>query len=287
MITQDKKQIVDIGEIGNASTGDILYDGGKKINENFDGIYNAFADQRFFATNQGEGQQVIHATGYYQKVNATTIAGPIALGSQFDVSTSAGAAFPILPKGVKGEGVIFVNTDGSISPTNALVIQPNSRFVGISGSLKVTSPFVRVECWCISDDAGVPVWDYSITSLFGEKHISLDKTYLLAQNANREIRIAHKDEFNVIKLLLTATNTDNSKLKTSEVNLLVNTVTNKVTHTEYASMRIGFTDSEDEIYTADYIIDALGYVTLVSKTTIAGLRLAVKTINTQKFKVAI
>ena len=68
MYVDEGKKVIDVGEVGNASTGDILYAGGVKINQNYDAIYNAFGDQRLFAAGSGEGSQKIHATSYYQKI---------------------------------------------------------------------------------------------------------------------------------------------------------------------------------------------------------------------------
>lgn len=36
--------MIDIGEIGNVFIGDILFDGGNKINSDFNVIYNVFGD---------------------------------------------------------------------------------------------------------------------------------------------------------------------------------------------------------------------------------------------------
>ncbi|ARB05953.1 hypothetical protein fHeYen901_180 [Yersinia phage fHe-Yen9-01] len=288
MVTQVAKRVVDVGELGNASTGDILYDGGVKINENFDSVYNAFADQRLFAIDEGANLQLIHATGYYQKTNdPAAFIPPVSIGSMHDIDTTTGTIYVNLPKGKLGEGVIFVNFNGSISIDNALVIRPNDRFVGVSGELKITSPFVKVECWCVSDSGGVSVWNYSIGSLFGTSYTSVDATYRLTAATPRDIVIAHKDEFRTIKLLLTATSADGRKVKSSEVNLLIDPVNNLVYNTEYASIRLGSTDEEDEIYTADYTVNAQGYITLTARTDVVGIVLAVKTINTQRIGVAI
>lgn len=287
MVTQVTKRVVDLGELGNASTGDILYDGGVKINENFDSVYNAFADQRLFSTDAGANLQLIHATGYFQKsTDPAAFIPPVSIGSQHDIDTTSGTIYVNLPKGKLGEGVIFANFNGSISIDNALVIRPNDRFVGVAGELKITSPFVKVECWCVSDSGGVSVWNYSISSLFGTSYTPVDATYRLTAGTPRDVVIAHRDEFRTIKLLLTATSADGKKVKSSEVNLLVDPTTNSVYDTEYASIRLGSNDEEDEIYTVTYSVKG-GYVTLTAKTDVVGLVVAIKTINTQRIGVAI
>lgn len=287
-MAQKLKQRVDTGEIGNASTGDILFDGGNKINENFDAVYNAFGDQRLFDdTTLGVARQKIHATGYYQKLedqNESYVA-PVELGSMHDMDTSSGAVYVNLPKGKRGELVVFVNSNGSISVNNPLRITPNNSFVGIAGDLIVTSPFVRVECWCISDDGGRAVWDYSMTSLFGQRHMPLEKTFNLSTTPS-DIRIAHISEFNTIKLMVSATSPDGKRLKTAEIMLLVDFLGKKVYQTEYAVLKSGPDDEDAEMYKLDFKIGTGDYVVVAAQSLKGTLRFAIKTIATQKIGTA-
>lgn len=278
------KKIVDTGEIGNASTGDILYDGGVKINQNFSAIFNAFGNQTLFETGDGENLQTIHATGYYQKGKTSDFISAIPNGSQFDIDTSSGGISVRLSKGIRGEMVRFINSNGSISVSNPLNIIANDSFKGISGSLKITAPYSIVSCICISDTNGVSVWDYSIQSMFGDSTTTVRKTVEL-NNTGTNIRICHKSEFNAVKLLMTARATNSSKMKSSEVNLLIDSLNNRVFNTEFASMIVGGVNDEDEIYDCDFsIID--DYVCAVVKSSTAGMKLAIKTTHTQKIGVA-
>lgn len=68
MAYQTGKKLIDVGQIGNPSTGDPLYDGGVKLNEMVTNIYNAFGDVRLLTANNGVGTMLLHATGYYQKL---------------------------------------------------------------------------------------------------------------------------------------------------------------------------------------------------------------------------
>lgn len=279
------KKIVDVGEIGNASTGDILYDGGVKINENFSALFNAFSDQRYYSTGNGEGLQVIHATGYFQHGTSADFISSVPNGSQYDIDTTSGAVNVRLSKGKQGELVRFINSNGSFSINNPLIIIPNDSFKGVAGNLRITSPYSIITCICISDSNGTSVWDYSVQSLFGDTVATIRQTYELSSN-NTVIPICHKSEFNVVKLLMTAVSNNGSKMKSSEVNLLIDATNNKVYSTEFASIIVGGTDDEDEIYECNFTVAANGYVNATVKSSTAGIKLAIKSTDTQKIGVA-
>lgn len=287
MYAQVGKQKVDIGQIGNPSTGDILYDGGDKINSNTDATFNAFGDQRLYNQGIAENNQVIHATGYYQKVTQLDFRTPVALGSMFDVDTTSGSVNPILDKGKRGEGVIFVNFNGSISVNRPMIIQASSggSFIGVQGALTITAPFSRVECWCVDDTGGIPIWNYKITSLFGTDQSPVDKTFALS-NTPTNIQLSHLSEFQSMKVLLTSTNQNSSKMRSSEANLLIDSVNKKVHTTEFGVLQTGFTEGQAELFTFEFTIDVQGYVSLTAKTSYPNVRLAVKVISTQKIGAA-
>ena len=288
MIEQEVKQYIDVGEIGNASTGDILYDGGVKINHNFDSVYNAFGDQRLGSVGHGEGNQTIHATGYYQKANQYDFRTPIALGTMWDVDTTTGAASPTIVSGKPGECVVFVNSNGSFSVNSPLsVAVAAGSFAGIQGPLNITTPYSRVECWCVKKENGVSVWNYSVSSMFGDKQAAINGTFPVA-GAESKIRIAHVDEYNTIKLLVTAMNPNSSKMRQSEINLLVENTAGidhskkKVHATEFAVFRVGNTSEEDEIVKIGFEIDTNGFVNALVSSSVSGIKLAIKSIATQR-----
>lgn len=279
------KKVVDTGEIGNASTGDILYDGGVKINQNFKAIFDSFGDQRLNTTSDGANQQVIHATGYFQHGTSSDFISPIPNGSQYDIDTSNGSINLRLTKGKRGELVRFSNSNGSFSVNNPLIIVANDSFKGISGPLYITSPYSIVECWCISDSSGVSVWDYSIDNMFGDKINPVNMTVELS-TTNKDIQVCHKTEYNTVKLLMTAVASNNKKMKSSEQNILIDPVNNLIYNTEFASLRIGAENEDDEIYDCSFSINNQGYVIASVKTNLAGMKLSIKTIATQKIGVA-
>ncbi|AWD90305.1 baseplate wedge tail fiber protein connector [Erwinia phage Cronus] len=281
----DKKQLIDVGEIGNASTGDILFDGGEKINAVFNQMYNTFGNKTLSETAEGVGLQTLYGTGYFQKGTQLELSAVIPNGSQYDIDTSSGSQIIRLSKGVRGEFVRFSNSNGSWSVNNPLLISANDSFKGISGQLRVTSPYSIVECWCISDANGVSTWDYSIKSMFGDGVAAINTTVELTTEA-KTLSICHKSEYNLIKLLMTASSITGSKQKSSEVNLLVDAVNNIVYNTEFASIRVGGTNDDDEIYDATFSINASGFVTVAVRTSTAGMKLAIKTIDTQKIGVS-
>lgn len=276
------KNVIDVGEIGNASTGDILFDGGRKINENSNQIYNTFGDQRL----ENSINQNLHATGYFQKTPSTGWGPAVKLGEQRDIDTSAGPIRCVIQKGKLGEGVVFINSNGSLSQTNYFEIQVIDSFVSVpTGNLRITAPYSKVTVWCISDSNGISRWDYSVESMFGRKNIPLDRSFSLSSTL-RDIQIAHTDDYQVMKLLATCMSADGRKSKTSEILLFIDKINRNVISTEYAVIRTGNSSEEDEIYNMTFSINPAGYVIATASSITASMTLALKVIETQTFGVS-
>lgn len=281
MFEQNPKRRIDLGQIGNASTGDILYDGGEKVNSNFDAIYNAFADQRFMSAASGESNMVIHATGYYQKVNQQEFRTPIKLGSQYDVDASQGSVSPILPRGKKGEGCVFVDFGGTVSTETPLVIYVSDGAIdGAPDGLRITTPYTKVEVWCVSDVAGAIKWKARVSSLFGESLYPIEET-IEAVSSGTRVKIAHISQYRSVKLLLTASNPDGTKLRQSEVNLLVDTLNKKVYHTEFAVQRVGATENDDFL-TLEFTVDQTNTIYGIFRSTVRNLKVGIKTLSAHR-----
>ncbi|AZU98579.1 baseplate wedge tail fiber connector [Acinetobacter phage AB-Navy71] len=284
MFIQQPKMEIDVGEIGNASTGDILFDGGEKINSNFTAIYNQFGDQRMFNAGTQVGNQTIHATGYYQKVSGLDLRTALTLGSMWDIDTNpTGGANPILPKGKIGECVKFINSNGSCSVTQPIDIQViDGSFVGVQGSLKITQPYCMVDCWCIGFSNNVPIWNYSIRSMFGSFETPIQITKAVTTTAPTVIPIAHFSEYNSLKLLITAQTSNGEISRQSEVNLLIDRYLRNVHHTEFGVIRIGNKSEEDEIVDIKYDISSTGILNCTVTTKVNNMRIAIKSIATQR-----
>lgn len=287
MFIQEPKKLIDTGEIGNASTGDILFDGGNKINSDFNAIYNAFGDQRKMAVANGTGSdgQIIHATGYYQKHTIAEYATPVKVGTRHDIDTSTVGVKVIIERGELGDCVEFINSNGSISVTNPLTIQAIDSIKGVSGNLVVTSPYSKVTLRCISSDNSTSVWNYSIESMFGQKESPAEGTWNISTSGSVDIPLFHRTEYNMAKLLVTCQSVDGRKIKTAEINILVDSVNSEVISTEYAVMRVGNETEEDEIANIAFSIKT-NYVTATISSSTVGMRAAVKVIATQKIGVA-
>lgn len=289
MFAQTPKQLIDTGEIGNASTGDILFDGGVKLNNNMNNVFNAFGDQRKMTLDDGQGPtgQKIHATGYWQKsTDPADYQTPVENGSQHDIDTSGGPVQITLSKGVRGESVFFCNSNGSFSTANPLTIDANDSFKGIGRTIRITSPFVYVRCWCVSDANGLSVWDYSVENMFGEKQIPTDGTWAIPISGAVEIPLFHQTQHNAAKYLITASTAQGEKQKSAEINILVDTVGKQVISTEYAVLRVGADSEVDDIIKASFRLNqSTGMIILTLTSSIVGLRIAVKAIATQKIGV--
>lgn len=289
MINQTPKLLVDIGEIGNASTGDILYEGGRKLNVDLDSLYNTFGDQRLYSVNNGENSQVLHATGYYQKAtNIIEWNSTVALGSMRDVNTSEGVITARIAKGKAGEGVIFINSNGSLSTSMPLEVElqgTDSFLTAATNKMKFTQPYTKITLWCIDDANGVGTWDYKIESMFGNQSVLLDKTYNMS-SVVRDIPIAYRADYKTIKLMLTAISTDETKYKASEMLLYIDLKARKVYSTEYAVIRRGQANDDDEIYAIDFRIDNQDIIQAAISSPTA-MKLAIKVISAQTIGVPV
>ena len=283
-MAQVPKKRIDTGTVGNPSTGDILYDGGVKINDNFDSIYDAFADQRLKEIDHGAGRMVIHATGYYQKHPRQNYAGTaVEIGSLHDIDTTQGALIAILPKAKVGEGVVFINSNGSFSATTPLNIrtQAGDSISGYSGDAAITQPFSKVTVWCTAVEGNRVTWRLGTESMFTDTTTPLDRTVNVTGVATN-VAIAAKTEYVSIKLLTTASNTAGSKMRSSETLLMIDARAGKVYATEYAVLQ----KTEDELYTVRYFIGSGDKVYAEYKATGENIRLAVKATDTIKIGVA-
>lgn len=289
MINQTPKLLVDIGEIGNASTGDILYEGGRKLNVDLDSLYNTFGDQRLYSVNNGENTQVLHATGYYQKAtNIIEWNSTVALGSMRDVNTAEGVITARIAKGKAGEGVIFINSNGSLSTSMPLEVElqgTDSFLTAATNKMKFTQPYTKITLWCIDDANGVGTWDYKIESMFGNQSVLLDKTYNMS-SVVRDIPIAYRADYKTIKLMLTAISTDETKYKASEMLLYIDLKARKVYSTEYAVIRRGQANDDDEIYAIDFRIDNRDIIQAAISSPTA-MKLAIKVISAQTIGVPV
>lgn len=286
MAYQTAKKLIDVGQIGNPSTGDPLYDGGVKLNEITTNVYNAFGDVRLLTANEGVGTMLIHATGYYQKLPRTYYSGnPIELGSLHDMDTSTGPVTVVLPSGKQGEGFYFINSNGSISVDRPLVFRPQvgDGINGIQDQLYITSPFTQVKIWCTKKVGSVTTWDYSIESMFGSKAMPVDVTKLILKASSTAIPLFGYSEFSGAKFLVYAENMTGLVNKMSEILLAVDRVAKGVYSTEYAVLK----NSADEMYTLTFSVGAGDVVYAnVKSTTDDRIKFSIKSIDTIKSGIA-
>lgn len=287
MVAQTPKKRIDVGEIGNPSTGDILYDGGTKINDVFDGLYNTFGDQRLFAAAHGVGQQILHATSYYQKQTRDSYAAsPIAIGSCHDIDTKDGIVTVTLPNAKLGEGCYFINSTGSISPTRPLVIKSQSgeNIAGTSNNvLYVTSAYVRVILWCTKDEGSVKTWSYGLQPMFGDSTIPLETTVTIDEASTKGIRLFGRDEYAGAKALISAKNTAGTVFKTCEVLIAIDQATGTVYSTEFAVLK----NTNSEVYDISFTIDRNAEVNAEVKSLSGQARFSIKIIDTIKVGTAV
>jgi len=279
MVTTKKR--IDVGQIGNPSTGDILYDGGVKLNTVIDSLYNTFGDDRLYTSaSLGADVQFLHATGYYQKkTRSDYAAGPIDMGSCHDIDTTAGTITVTLPNAKQGEGCYFINSNGSVSPSNPLIIRPQAgeTILGVSSDLIVTSPNVRVIVWCTKIDGARKYWDYGLSPMFGDTTLPVEKTINIT-TVPTNVKICGKNEYAGVKMMIACRTPDGTAFKTAEVLLSVDSISNKVYSTEYAVIK----NTSSEIYEVRYFIGAGDLVYAEVKASSGTARFSIKAVDTIK-----
>lgn len=246
---QEPKELIDIGEIGNTATGDILYDGGEKLNKVINALYNTLSDYRLTALNDGIGKSVLHATGYYQKHPRSYYTQPIDIGSLHDINVNDGTLTIRLPKALLGEGVVLANINGSITDKLKAIIVPNvsDSIDGVFDNLTLTKPFTKVTLFCSKVEGSRGIWSFKTESLFGDSVVAVQGSYDVL--GSKSVKVAFKDEFKSIKFLLTGTSVD--KFKTSEVLVHVDSDNNIAYHTEYAVVK----SDNDNVYNISFSIE--------------------------------
>lgn len=277
-MARNTKTRIDIGRPGDASTGDVLYRGGEKLNSNFDELFNVFGDERLFATDNGVGRQTLYGTGYYQfrDVNNFTC-DP---GGMYNVSVKSAQMNAILPGKAKlGDKVVIINSDGSVLPSRTLRVQPatGDSIIASPGGLSVTVPYTTVTLYCVATDGTRSSWNYSLDSMFGNRHLPIERTVALTTAAT-PIKIAHKNDFDVIKLMTVARLENETKMRSSEISVVIHRGgADKVYFTEYSVIK---TDPSDELVKLDFKIDNNELVCIAQGLS-TNTRFAIKSIATQ------
>lgn len=229
------KKRIDTGIRNNPSTGDVLADGGDKLNVNADSLYNTFGDKRLYEFNQGIDRQFLHATGYWQKYPPIEYSKVVPMGSKHDIDTTTGSITLKLPKVKVGECVDIINSNGSISSRNPLIIQTdlNDSFSDGQKSITIRTPHLRIITWGVRDLNGFGTWDYSIHPLYEKEFSPVDINEFI-KTTGTIFDIANINDFKVIKLLTYFHDSINNYSKSSEILLHMNNETKTVYHAEYA-----------------------------------------------------
>lgn len=229
------KQRIDTGVRNNPSTGDVLADGGDKINNGIDDIYDKFGDTRISEVGHGIDKQTIHATGYYQKYKPTYYARVVEMGSMHDIDTTTGSIVVKLPKVKIGESIEFINSNGSITSAKNLMLQCESTdsFVGGDGSKIFRTPHSKIIVWGVNDYSGRGTWDYSIDNLFYQNYTAVDIDAFI-KTTGTVYTIANISDYRAMKFIIHCQDDIQKKSKSSEMLLHINRATGKLYHAEYA-----------------------------------------------------
>lgn len=253
---QNKKRLIDVGEVGNASTGDILFNGGVKINEVFEDLYNVFGDRRLLKGNNGQQLMILHGTGYYQKLPRSDYITEIEVGQMHDISTSDGPLTIRLPTNAKaGERVKIQNFDGSWKNFPLSVDAQVGGNIDGQQVLKFNQDFCEIQFICTNDaQLNVRGWKQLVTPLYGNHYVPIDDIITLNRQQIVQKEIYKTNEYQSLKLLITGEeiiNTNEQTFKQTMEVLILNDKT-QVLSTEYGVLYT----SPDKLFTVEFVLSA-------------------------------
>ncbi|MBF84633.1 MAG: baseplate wedge tail fiber connector [Acidobacteria bacterium] len=224
MAEQIKKQRIDTGQAGDASTGDNLYEGGTKLNQNLDALYNTFGDIRLFDEQEyGVGLQKLHATSYYQKYPIEYYtSGPVEIGTMHDIDTTDNPLTATLPNGKQGEMVVFRDSIGSWD-INPLIVAPQQgeSINGSSNAVEFENIYSKVIFTCVNDEVGSVEWTYKIEPISGDYSVPVNSTIEVTNVISQTMNLFNKDLYNGVKLMIYSSDLDGNNKSISELLMLV------------------------------------------------------------------
>ena len=281
MKLQNKKRLIDVGEVGNASTGDILFNGGVKINEVFEDLYNVFGDRRLLKGNNGQQLMILHGTGYYQKLPRSDYITEIEVGQMHDISTSDGPLTIRLPTNAKaGERVKIQNFDGSWKNFPLSVDAQVGGNIDDQQILKFNQDFCEIQFICTNDaQLNVRGWKQLVTPLYGNHYVPIDDIITLNRQQIVQKEIYKTNEYSSLKLLITGEeiiNTNEQTFKQTMEVLILNDKT-QVLSTEYGVLYT----SPDKLFTVEFTLstDNQTVYAKISQNSLKQIKVHIKAIE--------
>lgn len=278
---QNKKKLIDVGEVGNASTGDILFNGGVKINEVFEDLYNVFGDRRLLKGNNGQQLMILHGTGYYQKLPRSDYITEIEVGQMHDISTSDGPLTIRLPTNAKaGERVKIQNFDGSWKNFPLSVDAQVGGNIDGQQVLKFNQDFCEIQFICTNDaQLNVRGWKQLVTPLYGNHYVPIDDIITLNRQQIVQKEIYKTNEYSSLKLLITGEeiiNTNEQTFKQTMEVLILNDKT-QVLSTEYGVLYT----SPDKLFTVEFTLstDNQTVYAKISQNSLKQIKVHIKAIE--------
>lgn len=280
---QVAKKMIDVGVQGDANTGDIIYDGGVKLNSNLDALYNTFGDGRLYDLSEGDGQQKLHATGYYQKFPSLYYTkGAVEAGSRHDLNTTTGAFAVTLPDPKLGEMIEIINSNGSFA-LNPITIraQAGGNIEG-ENQIIVNHGFVKIALVCTDDTPDLSKWQYKIEPMFGDFSVPANLTAEITNVHTFPIPLFKKEMYEGVKLMVSAYEVKyGSKERTvSEILVMVDEDDDVVYSDEYSVIF-----KKDKVYTIDFIIQN-GIVQANVNSAKPLIKFSIKSIETIKASIS-
>lgn len=278
---QNKKRLIDVGEIGNAQTGDIIFNGGVKINEVFQDLYSVFGDRRLLKGNDGQNLMIIHGTGYYQKLPRSEYTTEIEIGQMHDISTSDGPLTIRLPTNCKaGERVRIQNFDGSWKNFTLQVDANSGGNIDGKQVQKYNQDFCEIQFVCTDDSQlNVRGWKALVTPLYGNHYVPIDDVIDLSRQQILQKEIFKTKDYTALKLLISGEEIINTAEQTYKqlMEVLVLTDKDQVLSTEYGVLYT----SPEKLFTVEFVLsqDKSTVYAKIQQSSTKQLRIQIKSIE--------
>lgn len=224
-MTEKTIQLIDLGTPGDESLGDTLFDGGEKINANFEHVWQTFA------SDDGELVGTLPYNRNFnpslplrpnRKYDVDTFTGPLVLRLAATTSELYQTGDVIVLRDFRGNwfnanvALIFENGDGSINGQNQTAFR---------------NSFIEVRLTCV--DATENKWISSVQSLKDNSYKEVDMTRVVTLTNGLNEVLYRTDIFHAMKFLVVASANTNPNQKTvSEI--LVTDDGSDAVFTEYA-----------------------------------------------------
>ena len=221
------KKLIDLGTPGDETSGDTLNEGGSKINDNVNSLWNTFSDD--------EGL-LIGTLPYTRNYNYANSLQPNRL---YDIDTTSGSLIVRLAPASEqiyktGDVIVLRDYKGNWYNANvALVVQNEDGSISGRTQIAFRNSLIEVRLVCV--DGVANQWVYSITSMVERTYKEVDIVRSVTPSNPLQEIIYRTDVFHSMKFLITASSNVNPNHKSVSEILVTDDGTDAI-FTDYANL---------------------------------------------------